>query len=278
MIKLSVTYVEQAERHRIFSSKRLSGAVVGRHFLKNNETKNILKSGWVLVWWVSFQLHTSSFMMPSSVFLRNPQSQTPVHQSGGHTKWCGSLETWHPSDDNTLLKITSWLSACSWHLENATRYYQPHLNGANQASDKSIYKPDHTDFLPSAIINMVYLLTWATPKSRSKQGAELLWDSCSCPCAAAVKSLTSLTLLFIWKSLVLLNLIPLLTQNQISDLIISQDSIVEAKPFLFFGRPAYWHTACLKRGALIPGWQCALKILALPKRSQCESPQQPSVL
>lgn len=108
-------------------------------------------------------------------------------------------------------------------------------NRANQTNNKSIHNSDHADFLPSAIISMVYLLTERFLKAEASRGlcsvGQLLMSLCFCS-----ECLPPLTLLFIWKSLALSNPGPihaLLTQDQISDLIISQKSIRGAKPILF---------------------------------------------
>lgn len=78
---------------------------------------------------------------------------------------------------------------------------------------------------------MVYLLTEQILKAEASR--ELSKSEAAADVTAAVNSLTPLVKMFIWKSSVLLNVGPLLTQNQISDLIISQNSIIEAKLILF---------------------------------------------
>lgn len=163
----------------------------------------------------------------------NSKSQRPASESTGQTKWCGSLEAWHSSDDNTLLNITCRRSAFPCHLENTTHYYQPHFQ-VEQIKQTINQSTTLTKLNFCRVPSLVWFICSPSGFLKQKQaGAWVLWGGCWCHCAAAVKCLSPLTLLFIWKSLVSSNLGPLLTQNQISDLIISQKSIIGAKPILF---------------------------------------------
>lgn len=108
-------------------------------------------------------------------------------------------------------------------------------NGANQTNNKSIYNSNHTDFLLSAIVSMVYLLTKLFLRAEASTGLCSLGQLLMSLCYSS--NHLSPLILFIWKSFVLSNLgrtHALLLQNQISDLIISQKSIIAAKPLLIF--------------------------------------------
>lgn len=155
-------------------------------------------------------------------------------------------------------------------------------NGANQTNNKSICNCNHTDFLPSAIISMVYLLTEPFLKAEASRGLCSLGRLLMSLCCSGER-LSPLTLLFIWKSLVLSNLghiHALQTQNQISDLIISQKSIKQQSVFCFFSgwltnREDTWKVTHLYLKNNHAGWQSALKKPPITKRSHTESLQQP---
>lgn len=118
---------------------------------------------------------------PSFIALNNSQSQTPVSQAGGHTKWHGSLDAWHSSDDNTLLNITT-LCISTPSGKRCSLLPASLSNGANQTNSKSICNSNHADFLPSAIISMVYLLTQRFLKAGASRGlspaGQLLMSLC----------------------------------------------------------------------------------------------------
>lgn len=94
-------------------------------------------------------------------------------------------------------------------------------NGANQTNNKSICNLEHADFLPSAIISMVYLLTERSLKAEAYRGADFLQQLSA--------SLLEVDCLF-GSHLCCPTLAPPLMQNQISDLMISSRFIIGAKP------------------------------------------------
>lgn len=144
------------------------------------------------------------------------------------------------------------MTTCFWRSHRIVRISMPsgkHYsllpasfpNGADQIYNKSIWGPGHTNFLPGAIISMVYLLTRRFLKAEASWGLSYRVAAAHVTALQPLSAPPSLTPLFIWKSLALPNLSGLLTQNQISDLIISSDAITGAKPlYLYIKNNTWW--------------------------------------
>jgi len=75
------------------------------------------------------------------------------------------LDDKHPSEHHI---ITLCISTPSGKHRSLRATSLP--SGANQTNNKSIYNSNHIDFLPSAIISMVYLLTELFLKAEASRG------------------------------------------------------------------------------------------------------------
>lgn len=110
----------------------------------------------------------------------------------------GSLQARHSFNDDTPLNITSWL--CAMSAPSGKHYSLPppwHPNEANETNDKSISRWDRSLTL-CRVPSLEWLICSANTLWEQKRAVLLMSPSCSSKCLSS-----SLTLLFIWKSLVL---------------------------------------------------------------------------
>lgn len=160
--------------------------------------------------WVSNSI-PPPFMVLNNSKVKQQSAKPVVTQDDALVR--GSLQAWHSSDDNPLEHHI--MSPCVVSGKHYSLLPASLPNSADQTNSKSIFSSNHTDFLPSAIISMVYLLTERFSKSRSRVVCSLEELMMSVCCGG--KHLTPLGVLFIWKSLVLPNLDPIharLMQNK----------------------------------------------------------------